>query len=399
MSALTRDSQTDKWWRDSRYIYFVLSTIWVFTLAFGILATWGSPRMPIYLPGQPGQEWLVQTIWERIVATILATSFILIYVWMMYRVYYGPRDIHNGFTNCGRWEIRIPLLTLATLLAILPHESDFRRWPWAFVFFVVAWTLTSEPDKAFTSVIVSTGTAFVLVTLLYDAGLAVQIGFPAIAFGFMVSGYVINNGVIDQLKLERSRVRDQAVTEERFRLARDLHDTVGHSMTQITLKAELARRLLPDDPTRAADELEQIEQLSRSLSAEVRASIAGDTSLTLDREIDRAKELLASMDVKVSIIGEHAHLPEDVANTFAWCLREGMMNIVKHSGADHCEIEFFSSNHHYVLKITDNGSNPANDQPHGQGIQGMKQRVEELNGELRFWTVDAGHTLEIMIPV
>lgn len=394
MSVLTRDAQSDKWWRDSRYIYFVLSTIWVFTLMFSIVMTWTSPRMPV---GVPGQEWLVQPMWERIAATIFASAFIVVYVWMMYRVYYGPRDEYGGFTSRGRWEIRIPLIVLATLLAALPYESSFRRWTWTFVFFVIAWTLTSTPDKAFASVLVSTGIAAVIITILYPAGVAVLVAFPAIGFGFMVSGYVINNGIIDQLKLERSRVRDQAVTEERFRLARDLHDTVGHSMTQITLKAELARRLLPDDPARAANELEDIEQLSRSLSVEVRRSIAGEVTLSLQDEVDRATELMQSMNIELDVRGDYADIQEDIADVFAWCLREGVMNVIKHSGASCCEIIFCRRDRQHVLKIIDNGSNLVSENHNGQGIAGMKQRVHELSGEAVFRVTDSGHALTISI--
>jgi two-component system sensor histidine kinase DesK len=392
------ESSSPKLWWDFRYIWLFISTIWVFVLVGGVIDIWQERIFFAASPNSP-VDVVVSPKWVQISATILVIAFIALYVRIMYRMYFGRLNWTSEISSRERWNIRTPILLIALVLVFLPHEDRLENWPFVFVYVVIVWTLTAGPNSAFSAVVISTAGTALILSLAYDSGVILDIPIYALAFGFFTSGYVINRGLINELRLEQSRVRDQAVTEERFRLARDLHDTVGHSMTQITLKAELARRLLPDDPTRAADELEQIEQLSRSLSAEVRASIAGDTSLTLDREIDRAKELLASIDVKVSIAGEHAHLPEDVANTFAWCLREGMMNIVKHSGADHCEIEFFSSNHHYVLKITDNGSNPGNDQPYGQGIQGMKQRVEELNGELRFWTVDAGHTLEIMIPV
>ncbi len=392
----------EKWWRESRYIYFVLSTIWVLSLMFQLIATWEAPRKQVFQSdvGQPIFEptWIVQPVWERIVATILATAFIIIYVRMMYLVYYGTTSLPRQFTDLGRWQIRIPLLAIAIALALLPHESDFRRWAFSFVFVVIAWTLTSSPGTAFTSVILSTVVSVGLVTLLYDIGAGVGIGFPALALGFMVSGYVINGGIIDQLTLERGRVRDQAVTEERFRLARDLHDTVGHSMTQITLKAELARRILPGDPARAATELEDIEQLSRSLSAEVRRSIAGEVDLSLPVEIGRAKELLPSMGIEVSVKGDIDGWPQEIAEAFAWCLREGVMNTIKHSGATSCEILFAKDSENHRLEIRDNGANQIEENRSGQGIQGMTHRVQTLHGDVQLEQIEPGHMLSIRIP-
>lgn len=398
MTMTSNQGKSERWWRDSRYVYFVLSTIWIIILGVQIAATWMAPEKRIWLPGQQFPDTLIQPVPERIAATVLASVFILVYVRMMYLIYYGQRTVLHGFTNRERWRIRAPLLLLAIVLAALPHESDFRRWSWTFVFVVIAWTLTSTPEKAIITVIVSTAMVFAITSVLYDVGESVGLGFPAIAFGFMVSGYVINRGVIEELMVERSRVRDQAVTEERFRLARDLHDTVGHSMTQITLKAELARRVLQDEPTRAAQELAQIEGLSRELSAQVRRSIAGRVVLSLHQEIDRARELLQSMEVTAIVSGEVGHIPEASSDILAWCLREGVLNVVKHSGATQCEITFGQIAEEDVLTIADNGHQSGNESGAGQGLTGMKQRVEEHGGKLDFQESAVGHVLTIRIP-
>lgn len=331
---------------------------------------------------------------------MLVLVFIGLYVETMYRTYFGRLSWIADVPNRERWLIRAPLLVISTILVFLPVPGSFNGNPFVHImmFVVVAWTLTSPPDRAFSAVIIST--AITTAVLAIASGQqAFGVSIYSLAFGFFTSGFVINRGLIAELRLEQSRVRDQAVTEERFRLARDLHDTVGHSMTQITLKAELARRVLPDDPSRAADELEQIEQLSRSLSAEVRRSIAGETTLSLQNEIDRATELLQSMEIDVAIHGGGTDVPEHIADVFAWCLREGVMNVIKHSGASRCDIHFSLLDQRYVLKITDNGSNPVNDDHEGQGIAGMKQRVDDLAGQLEFRATESGHALTIRIPV
>lgn len=398
MTMTSNQGKSARWWRDSRYVYFVLSTIWIIILGVQIASTWMAPEKRIWLPEQQFPDTLIQPVTERIAATVLASVFILVYVRMMYLIYYGQRTVLHGFADRERWKIRAPLLLLAIALAALPHESDFRRWSWTFVFVVIAWTLTSTPEKAIITVIVSTAMVFAITSVLYDIGVSVGLGFPAIAFGFMVSGYVINRGVIEELMVERSRVRDQAVTEERFRLARDLHDTVGHSMTQITLKAELARRVLQDEPTRAAQELAQIEELSRELSAQVRRSIAGPVVLSLPQEIERARELLQSMEVTAIVAGEAGHIPEASSDILAWCLREGVLNVVKHSGATQCEITFGQIAEEDVLTIADNGHQSGNESGAGQGLTGMKQRVEEHGGKLDFQESAVGHVLTIRIP-
>lgn len=375
--------------RNTSWLWMFFSTIWVGILVGSAITYWNQPGDRPWDPD-------IALGW-RLLAIALVIAFIGIYAYTVWRMYFQRTSWLVVFERQEAWLIRGSLTTLAIAMNLLP-SGDSANWQIAFMFVAIAWALTSNHQHAFSSVFQAA--AIAAVTLLATGRGDVLPGtmLYIIGFGVMVAGYVMNNGLLGQLVVERGRVRDQAVTEERFRLARDLHDTVGHSMTQITLKAELARRLLPDDPGRAADEMEQIEQLSRTLSAEVRASIAGDTSLTLAQEIDRASELLKSMDIEVSITGTHENLPERVADTFAWCLREGVMNVVKHSGADRCEIGFSESNRFHVLKITDNGKHPANDGHKGQGMSGMKQRVNELDGDLEFRATDSGHSLTIRIP-
>lgn len=374
------------WLLDSRLWWMIFSSFWVLLI---LGSAFDYVTMDV-ITGDPDQ---VQPIW-RLIAFLTATGFTIVYVWMMYWVYFS--NIWDADTK-KKHGFRIALLAMAIMLNTLPSSGE-TGFNFAFMFAAIAFVLTGQHERSTYEVLRICAVAAVVLLLTGNGDRIILTLIFTVAFGFMVGAQHRNIGLIHDLYLEQSRVRDQAITEERFRLARDLHDTVGHSMTQITLKAELARRLLPDDPSRAADELEQIEHLSRALSADVRASIAGNTSLTLAQEIDRASELLASMDIENSVSGDRENLPEAAADAFAWCLREGVLNVVKHSGADRCEIIFSSTDEHYLLKINDNGKHPVEDEQKGQGINGMHQRVDELGGDLEFRLTDSGHALIIRIP-
>lgn len=378
--------RTLSWLKDSRLWWMVFSSIWVLIILQGSYAYFSRDL----IEGDPNN---VGPMW-RSLAIICGVAFVIVYFRLMYRIYFReswemePANVRS---------VRFVMLALAIALNVLP-DSGNTGLSFAFMFVAITFVLTGEAERSYYEVLQICAVAAVVLLL---SGNGNRIGITltfTVAFGFMIGAQHRNFSLIRDLYVERSRVRDQAVTEERFRLARDLHDTVGHSMTQITLKSELARRLLPDDPSRAAHELEQIEHLSRSLSAEVRRSIAGETNLSLLAEIDRAKELLQSMQIDALVQGSVGDIPADTADVFAWCLREGVMNVIKHSGASRCEIEFSHSDQHHVLKITDNGSNPVSDDHKGQGIAGMKQRVEELDGDVEFRTTDSGQALTIRIP-
>ena len=390
-------SKSPKLWWDFRYIWMFISTIWVFVLVGGVIGIWQDRWEPAIHALQPGL-WITTPVWARWLATILVFSFIAIYVETMYRMYFGRSNWKPDISRRERWTIRLPLTVIATALVALPYEDVRKDWPFVFVFVVISWTLTAGPDSAFSAVVISTAGSALILSLAYDPGVMLDVSLYSLAFGFFTSGYVINRGLINELRLEQSRERDQAVTEERFRLARDLHDTVGHSMTQITLKVELARRLVATDTARAERELQDVERISRSLSAQVRKSITGDLRLSLEQEIHRATDLLSSLQITPIIDTRFTGIPEAMADVLAWCVREGVMNVIKHSGATECTVRIGRDRGDYSLVIDDNGPNLIVANPAGQGINGMRQRVGEAGGTVRLDSGKRGHILEIRIP-
>jgi two-component system, NarL family, sensor histidine kinase DesK len=169
---------------------------------------------------------------------------------------------------------------------------------------------------------------------------------------------------------------------ERSRIARDLHDLLGHSLTTITVKAGLARRLSATDPARAAQEITAVEELSRQALADVRAAVSSYSHVTLAGELARGRELLRASGVT-------ADLPTatDVVDTahqelFGWVVREGITNVARHSHATKCVVTLSASE----IEIRDDGvGGPVSS---GNGLTGLRERVAAAGGSLEAGTVD-----------
>ncbi|MGW5238522.1 sensor histidine kinase [Monashia sp. NPDC004114] len=180
--------------------------------------------------------------------------------------------------------------------------------------------------------------------------------------------------------------RELALVAERERVARDVHDVLGHSLTVVTVKAELAERLVDLDPDRAKEELVEIQALSRQALAEIRATVGGLRAARLDDE-------LASATMALAGAGIEAHVPDDPTAVdprhrivLAWVLREATTNVIRHSDADECWVELDSNR----LTVRDDGRG-VEGRPEGNGIRGLRERVEAAGGLLTIATGPEGH--------
>jgi two-component system, NarL family, sensor histidine kinase DesK len=199
-----------------------------------------------------------------------------------------------------------------------------------------------------------------------------------------------------------------ASVAERERIARDLHDVLGHTLSVIVLKAELAGRLInrqdPNDHTRAAAEIADVERIARTALAEVREAIGGYRTRGLGAEIEAARLTLDAAGVTLildSAATSTANLsaPEEIALSLA--LREAVTNIVRHSRATTCRLRFITEDSHRRLVIEDNGANSSSQSSlirEGNGLRGMRQRIESLGGHL-FLEYDNGTRLLIDLPL
>jgi two-component system sensor histidine kinase DesK len=184
----------------------------------------------------------------------------------------------------------------------------------------------------------------------------------------------VNQLMLRNLDLMRARDENArlAVADERNRFARDLHDILGHSLTVITVKAELANRLLDVDPERARAEISDLERLSRDALTDVRRAVQGYRDLTLPGEIARAREALRAADIDAELPNSTDEVPSELRELFAWTVREGVTNVIRHSGATRCTVRLEAT----AVEVRDDGTGPcAETGPGGHGLDGLRERA------------------------
>jgi two-component system, NarL family, sensor histidine kinase DesK len=183
-----------------------------------------------------------------------------------------------------------------------------------------------------------------------------------------------------RLSVAREQIARLAVGEERLRFARDLHDLLGHSLSVIALKSELARRLILRSPGLAAHEVEDIEKVARDALREVREAVAGYRQPTLATELAGAREALTAAGIDCHINQEHAPLPPAVEAVLAWAVREGATNVMRHSQAQRCSIRASQKDGSAMVEVIDNGRGGPLEA--GSGLNGLSERVLERGGNL-----------------
>jgi len=199
-----------------------------------------------------------------------------------------------------------------------------------------------------------------------------------------------------KLRSAQDEIAHLAKVAERERIARDLHDVLGHTLSVIILKSELAAKLIDRDPVRAKAEIRDVENTSREALAEVRSTIRGYRQQGLEEEIKRAKATLETAGVKVKSESVIAGLSPAQESVVAMVVREAVTNVVRHANARNCELRLAPQNGTCVLEIQDDGH--AGSQPEGNGLRGMRERVEALGGTLERET-RSGTKLTIRFPL
>ena len=207
------------------------------------------------------------------------------------------------------------------------------------------------------------------------------------------------NVLIYALKETRAELARMAVAEERLRISRDLHDLLGHSLSLIALKSELAGRMIGSDPQRAAKEIAELEAVVRRSLAEVRQAVTGYRQPSLAAELAAARRMLASagIDCRVDAPGSY-DLPPEVDALLAWTVREGSTNIVRHSSARHAGITVAVTGASASAELTDDGAGPPAGRrapaadggiepagatgAAGSGLAGLAERAGRLGGTL-----------------
>jgi two-component system sensor histidine kinase DesK len=174
----------------------------------------------------------------------------------------------------------------------------------------------------------------------------------------------------------RAELASLAVEKERFRIARDLHDILGHSLTTITVKAGLAARIGQADPARATQEMAEVEALARQALAEVRAAVVSYREVTLAGELATGRQLLRAAGITADLPRAVDDVDPAHQELFGWVVREGFTNIVRHSRAHSCAVRLSQSS----IEITDDGIGSS--APPGNGLTGLRERVAAAGGSI-----------------
>lgn len=199
-----------------------------------------------------------------------------------------------------------------------------------------------------------------------------------------------------KLRMAHEEIEQLAAVAERERIARDLHDVLGHTLSVIVLKAELAGRLIDRDPQRAAREIADVEKTARTALSEVREAIGGYRSQGLPAEMELARNTLQAAGVTLSCESPLPQLHAAEETVLCLAVREAVTNIVRHAQATHCRMRFTTSPDGYdALLIADDGAHPKLQE--GNGLRGMRERVQSIGGRLSI-TADPGVSLLIELP-
>ncbi|WP_225589520.1 sensor histidine kinase [Pseudoxanthomonas sp. PXM01] len=239
-------------------------------------------------------------------------------------------------------------------------------------------------------------------------GMAAWLGFPAfvpavtaiISVAVFTGNYFQSETVRKraELKLSHDEVRRLAALAERERIGRDLHDLLGHTLSLVALKSDLAGRLVERDPQAARNEINEVSRVARDALAQVRRAVTGIRAAGLAAELASAKLLLESDGVTLRYEAQEAVVPPDLETVLALALREAVTNIQRHARATLAEVSLTSTDAQVRLRIRDNGVGSA--AVPGNGLAGMRERVESRGGQLRIdSTLRQGTSVEIVLPL
>jgi two-component system, NarL family, sensor histidine kinase DesK len=223
--------------------------------------------------------------------------------------------------------------------------------------------------------------------LLFSNGLSFVVGISDLHFAQ-------RNRANQKLLKAQEEIEQLAKVAERERIARDLHDVLGHTLSVIILKSELAGKLIDREPARAGDEIREVEQISRQALSEVREAIRGYRARGLSAELAQAKATLETAGVSVKCEVAKIPLPALHESVLSMAVKEGVTNVVRHAHARNCSLRLEQQNGSCRLAIEDDGRGGS--QSEGNGLRGMRERVEMLGGTL---TRDSHSGTRLMITI
>ncbi len=291
----------------------------------------------------------------------------------------------------GRWLLWV---LVALWLAAIPlaHEDAYIMCVYITVLAVARWVSHAVPIVAGMTALSTFGPALVPswhAGIRWDALILI----PLVAFAMWAFFGILRSN--KELTAARAEVARLAAENERTRIARDLHDLLGHSLTAITVKAGLARRLSErGQADQARAEIGEVERLSRRTLADVRAAVSGQREIRLANELASAREALRAAGVETELPGSVDIVDPSLSELFGWVVREGVTNVVRHARATRCVITLGPD----WIDITDDGRAAVSGSDAGTGLAGLRERVTAAGGTLNASGGTGGWRLRVDVP-
>jgi two-component system, NarL family, sensor histidine kinase DesK len=333
---------------------------------------------------------------EHILAIAGAVAFSGVYVWL----------VLTWFEEKAYWR-SLALAGLMLVLACVLTVADRPSWGFLFTYCAACIGLVVPSDLGMPAVIGCAAAAFGA-TVIAGGGGGAGGGFAASAVGIGLLLVLMRDLRMRNVELleARAELALSAVAAERERFARDLHDLLGHSLSVIAIKAELAGRLMALDPGRAAAEVADVESVARESLREVRQAVSGYRQPTLEKELEGARVALSAAGIEAEFERPPVTLDPDVEAVLAWAVREGATNVIRHSGATRCQVRVRAGLADAAVEVVDDGEGPAcrrgaTVEHTGHGITGLGERAARLRGRIEAGGLPDGRgfRLAVVIPV
>jgi two-component system, NarL family, sensor histidine kinase DesK len=303
----------------------------------------------------------------------------------------------------GRVVPALFLLLIAVAAALT--LADRPSWAFLFIYCAACSAFVATPALGFAGVIVCTALAGSLSALGGASG-GTAAGFVTSSLGIgllmlLMRDLRVRNEELNSARAELARL---AVAEERERFARDLHDLLGHTLSVIALKTELAGRLLPAEPERARREIGDVERVARKALGEVREAVSGYRKPTLDGELAGARMALEAAGIQADFDRPAVTLDPAVEAVLSWAVREGATNVIRHSNSSHCSVTITAGLSEAGVEIVDDGVGAGPDTAtliaEGSGLPGLSERVRALGGQLQAGNAQVrGFRLAVTVPI
>jgi two-component system, NarL family, sensor histidine kinase DesK len=331
---------------------------------------------------------------EHVLAIAGSVAFSGVYVWL----------VMTWLEEKAHWR-SLTLVGVMLALAMALTIADRPSWGFLFTYCAACVGLVVPSDLGMPAVILCAGAALGA-TVVGGGGGGSGLGFAASAVGIGLLLVLMRDLRMRNQELveARAELALSAVAAERERFARDLHDLLGHSLSVIAIKAELAGRLMRLDPERAGVEVADVENVARESLREVRQAVSGYRQPTLDKELEGARVALSAAGIEAEVVRAPVTLDPEVEAVLAWTVREGATNVIRHSGATHCRVRVRADLVDAAVEVVDDGEGPAclrgEEVAHpGHGITGLTERAERLRGRIEAGGLPDGRGFRLAVSV